>query len=110
MSSDIETVRLIVRDEMSKNGNGHSHDEKKASHEIMRAAMPTNFMSCPGGDCGHATLRGDNFTKEFKTCKSCNSNATPKNSPVCLTCGKGPGIADDKDDFFEDSDIEVDEL
>ena len=111
MFSDIETVRLIVRDELLKNGNGKSVD-KHLTHEDMGEVIGTNFSQCPSGNCTHGNIpiKSNRPTKEFKTCRSCKSNATPKSSSICQTCGKGPGIAEDPGDYFEDSDIEVDEI
>jgi len=64
--------------------------EKKLTHEQITDLMPkgTNFMSCPGGDCGHMKLKNKNQTLKFKECPNCESNTVPKGSEICPTCGK----------------------
>lgn len=105
-SSDIETVRLIVRDELSKNGNGHEHDEDP--HIALRKNLPTgfNFAKCEGDDCGHVKLQNPKQTTSWKSCPTCKNNVIPKTDDYCFNCG-----AEDRGDidFWDDSEVKMGE-
>ena len=102
-SSDIETVRLIVRDELAKNGNGIEHDEDP--HITLRKNLPSgvNYAKCEGADCGHVKLKNPNQTTKHKACPECKNNNVPKNSDFCPNCG----LEEESKKFeqWEDSDI-----
>jgi len=71
----------------------HQHEEtKKLSHEEITELMPygRNFMSCPGGDCGHKKLKNDKQVSKYKTCPNgdCEFNGITKHDEFCPTCGK----------------------
>ena len=71
----------------------HTHEEtKKLSHEEITELMPygRNFMSCPGGDCGHKKLKNDKQVSKYKTCPNgnCEFNGITKRDEFCPTCGK----------------------
>jgi len=100
-SSDIETVRLIVRDELLKNGNGDTKKPIKLSHEeIENGLMSTNFAICDGADCHGHVLKNTKFVKDFKTCTNCNTNSVPADKDICPTCGLSSGEWNESDVEF----------
>lgn len=86
---------------------------KKLTHEEIGEIMPKglNFMSCPGGDCGHQKIKNPKPTKKFKTCPNgnCGANTVPKDSEFCPTCGKNIDDDADLDDGVELEDDKEDE-
>lgn len=96
--SDLD--KMIENKIVLMNGNGHSHD-KKLTHGELADIIPTNFSECPGGDCGHQTLRSTKFTKSFWECPECESNANPDHSHTCLTCGRNVDVDDRNDSSIE---------
>jgi len=105
-NSDIETVRLIVRDEIAKNGNGPEQDQDP--HETLRKNLPStvNFAKCEGKDCGHVKLQNQNQTTSWKSCPTCKNNVIPKQDDYCFNCG-----SEDRgeSDFWNDSEVEISE-
>jgi len=85
---------------------GSNAAPKKLNHEEIAEMIPkgVNFMSCPGGDCHHQTLTNRDFTKEFKTCKNCQSNTNAKENRFCTTCGK-----ENESDDWDESEVEIKE-
>ena len=79
---------------------------KKISHEELSQTMPkgVNFMSCPGGDCGHAKLENQHKTTKFYDCPHCDSNTVPNNSELCPTCGKNL-----EDEDLSESNVDISE-
>lgn len=101
-NSDIETVRLVVRDELSRFGNGNSDNKKLSHQDLENEVMTTNFARCKNGSCGGHVLRKNPMIKEFKICDNCNSNTVQKDSDICPTCGNT-----DPDKFDDDSNVEL---
>ena len=56
-----------------KNGNS---DSKKLTHDELADIIPTNFGECPGGDCGHQTLKSNKFTNKLWECPECRDRYT----------------------------------
>jgi len=84
-----------------KNGQGQS---KKLSHTEMADLIPSgvNFMSCPGGDCGHQRLTNPKSNTRFKSCPDCETNTVPFDANFCPTCGRNH-----EDDEWDDSDVKL---
>jgi len=105
-SSDIETVRLIVRDELAKNGNDKEPDQDP--HAALQKTLPTghNYAKCEGSDCGHVKLQNPKQNESWKSCPTCKNNVVPKNSDYCFNCG-----TEDRGDvdFWNDSEVEIGE-
>ena len=92
----------------------HQHEEqKKLSHEEITELMPygRNYMSCPGGDCGHKKLKNDNQVLKYKTCPNgrCEDNTITKKDEFCPTCGKDIDDFGELDEGVELADIEEDD-
>jgi len=105
-SSDIETVRLIVRDELAKNGNGKEPEQDP--HTALQKNLPTgfNFAKCEGADCGHVKLQNSKQIGSWKSCPGCKNNIVPNDFDYCPNCG----IEDRNDkDFWDNSDVEIGE-
>ena len=94
-------VENIV-DKKLGNATNNPHD-KTLTHDEMRELMNTNYMSCPGGNCGHEKLRSNHFHTDFKSCPECEANTVPLDSNICSTCGHEPQDADE----WEDSDVRL---
>jgi len=64
--------------------------EKELTHDEMIDLIPKgiNAISCPGGNCGHTTLKNKNKTKKWKECPNgnCGANTVPKDSEFCPYC------------------------
>jgi len=101
---NVSELKEIVRDEIKLSHMTKPQENKKISHANMTEMMNSNYMPCPGGNCGHEKLRADNFTKEFKTCPGCNANTNHVENKFCSTCG----AEHDKDDW-QDSDVELED-
>ena len=85
--------------------------DKKFSHEELSDLMPKglNYGRCADGSC-HEKIKNSNFIENFKTCPGCSSNTVPKTSNFCPTCGKNePEDQEDKEDYWNDSEIEIGE-
>ena len=83
--------------------------DKKFSHDELSDLMPKglNFGRCADGSC-HEKIKNSKFTENFKTCPGCSSNTVPKTSDFCPTCGKNePEDQEDKEDYWENSEIEL---
>ena len=53
-------------------------------------------------------LKNKKFVTKFKSCPKCGCNNVPKNGSICPCCGKGePEDDEDKEDYWEDSSIEL---
>ena len=81
----ISDLKELIRSEMQV---GNNNGEKKLTHQELADIIPTNFSECPGGDCGHQTLRSNKFTNKRWECPECRANANPEHTNTCLTCGR----------------------
>ena len=85
--------------------------DKKFSHEELSDLMPKglNYGRCADGSC-HEKIKNSNFIENFKTCPGCSSNTVPNTSNFCPTCGKNePEDLEDKEDYWNESEIEIGE-
>jgi len=84
-NQDIETVRLIVRDELENQNTKTKPD----NHEIMKKTgekLGVNIVNCK--DCGPMKTREFPFTEDdFDDCSVCGANRVLKSSPHCPYCG-----------------------
>jgi len=79
---------------------------KTIQHKEIIDIIPkgVNFMSCPGGDCGHTKLENPDKTTKFFECPHCDTNTVPKYSKFCPTCGKNL-----EDEDLSESNVDISE-
>lgn len=85
--------------------------ERTYTNEELSELMPSgvNFAVCKGKNCADSKIQNKNLVTKFKQCPKCGCNNVPKNSSMCPCCGVDePQDEDEKEDYWEDSDIELD--
>jgi len=83
---------------------------KTYSNEELTNLMPpgVNYAMCEGDNCSDSKLQNKNLVTKFKSCPKCGCNNVPKNSSMCPCCGVDePKDEDDKEDYWESSEIEL---
>lgn len=91
----------------------HSKHDIRTNHQELAELMPrgVNFAKCADGSCGNSIIKNSKITKKFKKCTNCNSNGVPSKSDICPTCGiKEPTEEDEKESFWDESEIESDKI
>lgn len=81
--------------------------EQSYSTDELADLLPTgtNFAVCKGKNCADSIIKNKKFTTKFKSCPKCGCNNVPWNSDLCPCCGKQAD--EDEEDYWEDSDIEI---